>query len=284
VTDLNTTIETIIGVPPTAIRPLTGGMIGEVYQVELADGRAFVAKVDDSPHPRLDIEGYMLRYLAEHSRLPVPEVVHTTPELLLMTFLEGSSTISPVIQQHAAELLADLHTVSAPAFGLDRDTLSGGLPLANPWTESWLDFFRDQRLLYAGRESVRIGRLPSPIFSRLEKLAARLDRCLLEPEHPSLIHGDVWSANLLTQNGRITGFIDPAIYYGHAEIELTYVAMFNTFGAPFFERYQALRPIQPGFFEERLDLYSLYPLLIHVWHFGGKYVQSVDQMLSRFGF
>jgi fructosamine-3-kinase len=120
-------------------------------------------------------------------------------------------------------------------------------------------------------------------MNRLETLAGRLDRWIAEPAHPSLLHGDLWTGNILVNRGRVVGFIDPALYYGDAEIELAFGTLFGTFGRPFFERYGELRPLNPGFFEERRDLYNLYPLLVHVRLFGGSYVGSVEATLDRFG-
>ncbi|MBE2223214.1 MAG: fructosamine kinase family protein [Anaerolineae bacterium] len=266
------------------ISPLSGGCIGQVYRVKLTDGRTVVAKYDGSHTSQLGVEAYMLRYLSAHSELPVPEVLHVADDLLLMRFLPGNSHFGAVAQAHAAELLAGLHGVSAEKFGLERDTLIGGLPQPNPQNDSWLDFFREARLLYMGQEGVRTNRLPEHVFKRLAAFADHLDAWLLEPERPSLIHGDVWTTNVLAQNGRITGFVDPAIYYAHPEIELAFTTLFGTFGRPFFERYQELRAIPPGFFEERRDIYNLYPLLVHVRLFGGSYVNSVDRTLQQFGY
>jgi fructosamine-3-kinase len=107
---------------------------------------------------------------------------------------------------------------------------------------------------------------------------------LVEPERPSLIHGDVWTTNVLAEGEQITAFLDPAIYFAHAEIELAFTTLFGTFGPAFYERYHQIRPIGPGFFETRRDLYNLYPLLVHVRLFGGSYVNSVHQILARFGY
>jgi fructosamine-3-kinase len=93
----------------------------------------------------------------------------------------------------------------------------------------------------------------------------------------------MWGGNVLAQKGQITGFVDPAIYYADAEIELAFSTLFSTFGDDFFSRYQEHRPLAPGFFEERRDIYNLYPLLVHVCLFGGSYVNSVDAILKRFG-
>lgn len=281
---LHDQIAAVIGATPRSIEPLSGGCVGEVYRITLADNRSLVAKVDRSASPRLACEGRMLRYLAEHSRLPVPAVLHSSGSLLLMEYLEGESHFSVAAQRHAAELLADLHAISATrGFGFEEDTLIGGLHQSNPWTASWIEFFRDQRLMYMGGVAVEAGRMPHTLLGRLERFAARLDEWLEEPERPSLIHGDVWTTNVLARNGRITGFIDPAIYYAHAEIELAFTTLFGTFDAGFFRRYEELHPIAPGFMEVRRDIYNLYPLLVHVRLFGGGYVASVDSLLRRFG-
>ncbi|HEX6385767.1 MAG TPA: fructosamine kinase family protein [Anaerolineae bacterium] len=282
--DIRQAIETAVGVAATDVVPLSGGCIGQVYRVRLAGGEAVVAKVDEGAEPRLHLEATMLRYLAERSDLPVPAVIYSSERLLLLEFLPGDSHFSPAAQRHAAELLAALHDVTAPAYGLDWDTLIGSLHQPNPWTDSWLDFFRQQRLLYMANEGVQSGRLPASVQARLAEFCQQLDDWLVEPERPSLVHGDVWTTNVLAQGDRITGFLDPAIYYADPEIELAFTTLFGTFGEPFFSRYQEIRPIRPGFFEERRDIYNLYPLLVHVRLFAGSYVHSVDRTLHRFGY
>ena len=120
--------------------------------------------------------------------------------------------------------------------------------------------------------------------ARLEKLAGKLDELLVEPEHPSLIHGDVWGGNVLARGDRIAAFLDPAIYHADPDVELAFIALFDTFGERFFRRYGELREVRPGFFEARRHLYNLYPLLVHVYFFGGGYVRRVDDTLRSFGF
>ncbi len=260
-----------------------GGCIGEVYRVELEDGATLVAKVDREGESRLEREAYMLRYLRTESDLPVPEVYHGSETLLLMEFIEGSSRFSKGAERHAAELLAALHGITADAYGHERDTLIGSLDQPNPWTEDWIEFFRDQRLLYLARVANEANRLPAEDLERVERLAEWLEEYLEEPEESSLIHGDVWSANVLAKGDSITAFLDPAIYHADPEIELSFISLFDSFGSPFFERYAEIRGIRDGFFEERRDLYNLYPLLVHVYFFGGGYLGSVRSTLRRFG-
>jgi fructosamine-3-kinase len=132
-------------------------------------------------------------------------------------------------------------------------------------------------------EAEREGRLPNRLRHRIDALAARLGDLLVEPKHPSLLHGDLWGGNILAHDNRIGGFIDPAIYCGHPEIELAFTTMFNTFGKPFFDAYRALSPLEPGFFEERLGIYNLYPTLVHVRLFGDSYLPPIDRTLKQFG-
>ena len=94
----------------------------------------------------------------------------------------------------------------------------------------------------------------------------------------------MWGGNVLVREGRIAGFVDPAIYYADAEIELAFSTLFSTFGEPFFARYGEIRPMRPGFFEQRRDIYNLYPLLVHTRLFGGHYAGAVKRTLKRFGY
>lgn len=275
-----------LGTAAANARPLSGGCIGEVYRVELEDGDGVVAKVDRSAAPRLDIEGYMLQYLAQHSELPVPAVRHTTPSLLIMDFAGGDSRFSNAAQADAAEHLAALHAISPKdnRHGLERDTLIGSLPQPNGKRDTWMDFFRDQRLLHMADAALREGRMDRAFHKRLNQFADRLDEFIEEPDHPSLLHGDVWTTNVLAHNGKITAFLDPAVYYGHPEIELAFATLFGTFGTPFFDRYAEVGTLRPGFFELRRDLYNIYPLLVHTRIFGSSYLSGIDATLRKLGF
>lgn len=274
-------IEAVTGAAITAATPMQGGDIASVHRIDLADGTRIVAK--SAAHAvGFEIEGHMLRYLREASALPLPEVLLAEDDLLLMSYIESGDALDAKAEAHAADLLAGLHAIEGPAFGHECDTLIGPLPQPNPWTESWRDFFRDQRLMAMGRTAHDAGRLPADTLNSLETLCGRLDRIIPADSAPSLIHGDMWGGNVLCRQGRIAGFIDPAIYHADAEIELAFSTLFGTFGDAFFQRYAEHRPIAPGFFSERCDLYNLYPLLVHTALFGGSYARSVAHTIQRF--
>ncbi|GMQ79171.1 MAG: fructosamine kinase family protein [Anaerolineae bacterium] len=283
-TELTQKIQRLLDQQVRETFPLSVGSTGTVYKARLDDGLQLVAKVDQFEPERLDIEAWMLGYLREASQLPVPEVILCADGLLLLEFIQGESRFSTRAEEHAAELLAALHNIPGPTYGFEADTLIGSLPQPNPPTGSWVDFFGEHRLHFMANEAYKAGRLPKKLIKSIDALCNDLDRWLIDSNPPGLIHGDAWTGNILCVEDRITGFIDPAVYYADPEIELAFTTLFGTFGKPFFDRYQEIRPLNPGFFEERKAIYNLYPLLVHVRLFGGSYVNSVAQTLSSFGY
>src|SRR5918995_6273869 len=167
-------VEAHLGERMLSVRPLGGGCIGEVYRAELEEGTPLVAKVDREGESHLEREAYMIHYLREKSELPVPQVYYGSETLLLMEFVEGSSHFTEGAERHAAELLAGLHGITADAYCHERDTLIGSLNQPNPWTSSWVEFFREQRLLYIARVAHEAGRLPNEALRKVERLAERL--------------------------------------------------------------------------------------------------------------
>jgi fructosamine-3-kinase len=114
-------------------------------------------------------------------------------------------------------------------------------------------------------------------------LCGKLHLWIAPDQAPALIHGDLWGGNILARQARIVGLIDPALYFADPEIELAFMTLFGSVGKNFFARYAERGSLRAGFFEERRDLYNLYPLLVHVRLFGGAYVQQVENVLTRYG-
>lgn len=260
---------------------LPGGSVGEVWKLEFESGTCAVAKTSNHSDT-LDIEGYMLDYLSDHSNLPVPKVILSRPNLLVIDWVENQGQHNLVGDEDAADLLFDLHENTEKMHGFSCDTLIGSLSQMNPWTESWIEFFRDQRLHYMGQLALKSHHLEHVTFDKLQKLCDRLDNYITEPKQTSLLHGDIWTGNVLYHDQKIAAFIDPAIHYGHREIELAYTTLFHTFGEGFFPRYNDHYPLDKEFFTVRMPIYHLYPLLVHAVLFGGSYGQEVDAILDRF--
>jgi len=279
---LRTDIENILQRKIENWSRLSGGCVGDVFRIFLEGGDCLVVKEADVSS-KLSIEGEMLIYLAEHSDLSVPEVFHHDDRLLIMSYLDNDARPVSLTQIEIADQVVGLHRVHADEFGLPFDTLIGGVRQPNDPCASWLTFFSDRRLRYMCAQCITYGHLDERFRDRMENLINILPNVIDEPKAPSLLHGDLWGGNILCSNGHLTGFVDPAIYYGHPEMDLAFSTLFNSLGKPFFGRYQKQVVMEPGFWEERRDLYNLYPLLVHARLFGGSYVSDVDRVLKKFG-
>lgn len=269
-------IRAMTGQPVVAAATLGGGCIAPVWRVRLADGTELAAKLG----PGLALEARMLGDLAAHA--PAPHVVHVDDAMLLMRFIPTRGAMTPAAERHLAQIVADLHDVGAAQYGYGYDTVIGGLPQPNPPSHSWLEFFRDHRLLAMADAAREAGTLPASLRSRIDTLAGRLERWIATAAPPALIHGDLWGGNILVHDGRIAGLIDPALYHADPEIELAFMTLFGTVGQDFFAAYGERHPLRPDFFAVRRDLYNLYPLLVHVRLFGGSYVGDVARIVARF--
>jgi fructosamine-3-kinase len=278
---LDAAVATACGSRPRSAVPLFGGCIAEVYRLDFDDRAPLVAKV--ARGGGLAVEGFMLDYLARHSALPVPATHHIADDLLLMDYVEHVGGRSAAAETDAAERLAALHGITADAYGFERDTVIGALPQPNPWTADWCAFYRDHRLLVMGRIARESGRLPAETHRALERFCTRLEDFIDQPPAPGLVHGDVWSGNVLFTADRVAAFIDPALYFADPEVEIAYIELLSTFGAAFHRRYRELRPLRPGYAEGRRDVYNLFPLLVHTEICGPPYAQMVQDILTRYG-
>ncbi|PSP95884.1 fructosamine kinase [Halobacteriales archaeon QS_4_62_28] len=279
-TEISAMVHSTLGQPVTTVDELDGGMIGDVFRVTLADGSVIVAKTSVQP---LSVEAEMLAFISEQSELPVPEVYSADDDLLCLEYVPGDSTITPAVESDAAEHLAALHENHASSCGFPFDTLCGPVEQPNPWTDSWIEFYREYRIEPVVERASAAGTLSPAIESRIRDVCTGFEEILRDPDEPALLHGDVWQTNILTDGERITAFLDPACYFGHPEIELAYIDWTDTFGERFFERYQTERGIglDDDFFECRRFAYRLYPLIIHIHLFGNEYRDSLLDTLSN---
>ncbi len=269
----------ILGRPVLRSEPLSGGDICEVRRLHLADGATFILK--RTPHAA--IEARMLADLAA-AGAPVPQVAGTADGVLVMTDLGGRAGLADArAAEEAGRRLARLHGRIGDRYGYECDTVIGPLPQDNTSAGDWVSFFAERRLLAMARMALDAGRLDARTMARIERLAGRLDRRLPRRPPAALLHGDFWSGNVVSEAGRLCGFVDPAIYRGDPEMDLAMLALFGGLGSGFLRGYESLRPIAPGFFEERMALYQSWPLLVHVRLFGGGYLASLERILDRFG-
>jgi len=266
---------------PREVSPIYSGAWAKVYQVSFADGARLAAKVPSPGNEHLaEIEGKMLRFLGKHTLGLFPNVRGMAAGVVLLDYIENDGLKGAEGEVQAGQNLARLHSATSDRYGFDEDTIFGPCPQPNVWSDNWVDFFRDRRLLYMTDIARKAARIDPGLASRMEKFCARLGDYLPAKPAPVLLHGDFWGGNILFHHGSCAAFIDPAIYYGHGEADLAFATLFGSLGEDFFTGYGKM---DEGFFEERLDIYNLWPLLFHAYWFGGHYQTSIDAILRRFG-
>ncbi len=233
----------------------------------------------------VESEELMYEYLQDYSSLPIPKVIKREDNILITQYIPNDQLGKKEAEIDAAIHLANLHRISwEEGYGFMADTVIGPYAQPNTPNSSWIEFFRRERLLDFATKAFAEGELPEETYLRIINLCEDLEKYLIEPKQSSLIHGDVWSGNVLIHRGEVAAFIDPAIYYGHHEVDLAFIMLFNTFGDHFFEHYRKLFPIEDDFVEVRADIYNLYPYLVHLRAFGEGYLPYIEKTLEKYGY
>ncbi|MBI5915881.1 MAG: fructosamine kinase family protein [Bacteroidetes bacterium] len=273
----------ILGTDIRSVQPVSGGDINQAFRLEAPTG-SFFLKTNTGPQAgrMFGTEAAGLGLLASAGALRTPAVLGfgETPQgaFLLLEFIETGFR-PPVFWEKFGTGLAHLHRSSAEKFGLGHDNFIGSLPQSNSQHDTWASFYIHERLLPQLDLAKQSNRLQSADFQDFEILFKKLpDLCPAEP--PALTHGDLWSGNFLCSTAGQPVLIDPAVSYAHREMDLAMSRLFGGFERPFYRSYEAAWPLAPGF-EQRLPVYQLYYLLVHVNLFGGGYVGSVRSALGQ---
>ena len=220
------------------------GQIGPLYKATAA-GQEYVIKTSVQ-EDKLAIEARMLDDLHD-AGIRVPRVMLSQGPFLVLEHIRSVPKTRSAEEREAAKLLASLHAVTNESrmYGYYYDTTIGPFPQINEQTQyNWALFLGQMRIM------------------------------------PSLLHGDIWSGNILFEKQGAC-LIDPAIYYGDREMELAFILLFGTFGERFFESYSEVHPLSEDFYETKVPLYQLYPVLVHVALYGGSYKDQLMQLLQR---
>lgn len=280
-----TKISDIIGEMPLRHEHIAQSYNLSIYKIEFHTHLPVVAKLGKPKlRSHFELEFQMLKQLNGLNFLTSPKAIYVDDELYLMDYVDHTplghhQEAEPII----ANQIAQLHDIKAEKFGFDYDTIIGPLLQPNRFSNHWVEFFRDERLVQFADSCYQQKLVTTEFRLKIDKLASRLDELLLDNHRPTLIHGDLWFGNILTDGEKLKAFIDPALYYANPEIELAYVTMHNSLGNDFFNTYQEHHKIDDGFFDLRKDIYNIYPNLVHILLCGNEYAVPIEAVFKRHG-
>jgi fructosamine-3-kinase len=271
---VNPSVAAITGASVARATRVHGGDINQAWRAELSDGRTVFVKTNAAPPAGMfAAEAHGLRWLAEPGVVRIPDVIGHDEHALVLEWLEPGAPG----RDTAAELgrsLAALHRAGAPGFGLDAPSFIATLPQDNTPAATWDELWIERRLRPMVERAVAMGRGPARWRVALDQLRARAGD-LAPAEPPARLHGDLWSGNVLVSGGRPV-LVDPAVYGGPREVDLAMLALFGGLDDRTVAAYDEAYPLEP-LWDERVPLWQLYPLLVHVVLFGGSYVTSVER-------
>ena len=264
---------------------LSGGDINEVFRAT-GDHHDFVIKFNSSERfpAMFEKEAEGLHYLAATETIATPEIDQAgellDKQYLIMSYVEGGFR-SVEFWRNFGHHLAALHKSRSGFFGLESSNYIGSLKQVNAPTKSWEEFLITQRfqpMIKMATDAAIIGNNEVRLF---EKFMDHIDE-LWPDEPPALIHGDLWSGNFIPAANNHPVLIDPAVYYGHREMDIGMMHLFGGFDPSLFNAYNETYPLEPGW-QDRIPYNQLYPLLVHVNLFGRSYWSSIKEIISPFG-
>jgi fructosamine-3-kinase len=245
-------------------RPLHGGDLSALLHLTLQDGRQAVVKT--GPAPR--VEADMLRAI-KASGAPAPAVLHVNDTILVIEHVPAGGQLAGAWAS-LGQALATLHRAVGPRYGWYQDYAFGPVAIENAWSGDWPDFFARCRLL------PNLPHIAPALGHRIAALAENLANRLPRRPPAALLHGDCWGGNVLVRGQEVAAFIDPACGFGHAEVDIAMLGLFDRPGADF---HAAYGPLEPGH-AERLAIYRLWPALVHLRLFGDAYRGLVESCLA----
>lgn len=264
--------------------PVHGGSINSCFQLITNKGRYFIKTNVAEKYPGMfEAESKGLDLLKSTHTFRIPDVHftgdHRGQAFILMEYISSSASGEANWEEFGISL-SKLHQQYSTFFGLEYDNYIGSLPQLNKNKNNWAEFFIENRLMVQQKSAMDSKRIDSNTSKMLDKLYSKMEQ-LFPNEKPSLLHGDLWSGNFLNDENGKPVIVDPAVYYGHREMDIAMSKLFGGFNDQMYRNYNQEFPLENGW-QERLDLCNLYPIMVHVNLFGGSYATQCKQILQRF--
>ncbi len=263
------------------VQQVFGGDINQTFLLETTKGKFFVKTNADMRGDMFEKESNGLSLLGSTNAIRVPKpIVYGSFEgtiFLVMEYIEKGKPAKDFWQQFGYGLAA-LHKVTQPQFGLSENNYIGSIPQSNTHADTWAEFYAQKRIMPLMQQALKQGKCAIGDVRSAEKLCNKFES-LFPKEPPALVHGDLWGGNfMVAENGQAVIY-DPAVYYGHREMDIAMTLLFGGFDSQFYTYYNEAYALQPGW-QKRVSLYQLYPLLVHLLLFEGHYYNSVMDIIK----
>ncbi|MEP7110221.1 MAG: fructosamine kinase family protein [Ferruginibacter sp.] len=269
------------GLNITNYEPLHGGDINRSYCLYGHTAKYFLKVNDARKYPCMfakEVNG--LHALHQNCTLTVPRVIKSADtqqdQWLLLEWLENGSPKTNFWQNFGTGL-AMLHQKQQSFFGWHEDNFIGSLVQHNQQLPSWHLFYGECRIMPLVRDLFNTGSFSKQDVTSAELFCKRIED-LFPPEPPALLHGDLWSGNFMIASDGNAAIFDPAVYYGHREMDIGMTKLFRGFDTQFYDAYNGIYPLENGW-QQRLQFAQLYPLLVHAVLFGGHYAGSARDII-----
>lgn len=268
-----------------------GGDINDAFKVETADGPVFVKTSPTAQPGMFTAEAAGLEWLAEDGAIATPNVIgahdppadDSGPRLLALEWID-EGTVDP---EQLGRRLAAMHAGGAPHFGYtpgphnDEPMRFNDLSLPNDPLPTFAEFYAANRIIPLTDQSVAKGRMSAGAAALMHDLAAKFPEIAGPAEPPARTHGDLWLGNVIADRSGTPILIDPVAHGGHREVDLANLKIFGSPGQRCFDAYNEVTPLADGH-EDRVALWQLAMILLHVYLFSGGYEGQAVAIAKRY--
>ena len=209
------------------------------------------------------------------------EVYYSDPKIILMEYFQAESPdMRNINQQIFGENIAKFHSKKESFYGYEYDTSIGSLLQVNNISQSWKKFYLHQRFDCLISKLKKTLSINTELNDKILIIRDYIERNLYEPTVSTLIHGDIWSGNILVENDGAPKIIDPALFYADNEYELAYIYLNGTFGRGFYESYNYYNPVCNDFWSFKIYVYQIIPLMQYALLDGSIYLREIEKILD----
>ena len=254
-------------------------------KVEIEDKEQYIVKYyykKDGRFNAIKSEADNILFLNSNNFNFFPKIINNNNKFLIMSFIDNNNNLPIRTNNDLLAAIISLHSKRSNNYGFNFDTQIGGLKQSNTNSKDWVEFYGDKRLHYIFDLINKNQPMDKTINNKIELLLKKIDNFIPNKPKPSLLHGDLWEGNILFKNKKFSGFIDPGSFYGHNELEVSYLRWFNPkfIDRNFLDKYNDHISIDK-YYVNYEPIYQLYYSLLNVYLWDRSYIENVQSLLDK---